>query len=75
VSQHIKVLTDAGLLRCHRSGRQNFYALDLRGITVLRGYVESFWDDVLGAFQAAAIEQAGKPSPSPPPSPKRKARR
>ena len=75
VSQHIKVLQDAGLLRCHRSGRQNFYALDLRGITVLRGYVESFWDDVLGAFQAAAIEQAGKPSPSPPPSPKRKARR
>src|SRR5205807_10330087 len=51
-------ISDAGLLRCHRSGRQNFYALDLRGITVLRGYVESFWDDVLGAFQAAAIERS-----------------
>src|SRR5258708_24698480 len=70
VSQHLKVLQDAGLLRRHRSGRQNFYALDLRGITILRGYVESFWDDVLGAFQAAAIE-AGKPSPPP----KRKGRR
>jgi DNA-binding transcriptional ArsR family regulator len=56
VSQHIKILTAAGLLRRHRSGRENYYALDLRGISVLRGYVESFWDDVLGAFQAAAIE-------------------
>jgi DNA-binding transcriptional ArsR family regulator len=58
VSQHLKILQDAGLLRCHRTGRQNFYALDLRGMTVVRNYVESFWDEVLGAFQAAAIEQA-----------------
>ncbi len=58
VSQHLKVLHEAGLLRCYRTGRQNFYALDLKGLTLLRNYVESFWDDVLGAFQAAAIEQA-----------------
>jgi DNA-binding transcriptional ArsR family regulator len=58
VSQHLKVLHEAGLLRRHRNGRQNFYALDLRGITVLRNYVESFWDGVLGAFQMAAIQQA-----------------
>jgi len=58
VSQHLKVLQEAGLLRRTRSGRQNFYGLDLRGITVLRNYVDSFWDGVLGAFQAAAIEEA-----------------
>jgi DNA-binding transcriptional ArsR family regulator len=58
VSQHLKVLQDAGLLRRHRNGRQNFYALDLKGITILRNYVESFWDGVLGAFQMAAIQQA-----------------
>jgi DNA-binding transcriptional ArsR family regulator len=68
VSQHLRVLADAGLLRRHRSGRHNFYALDLRGISVLRGYVESFWDDVLGAFQAAAVAKAEPP-------PRRKARR
>jgi DNA-binding transcriptional ArsR family regulator len=61
VSQHIKILSGAGLLRCRRSGRRNYYALDLRGFTVLRAYVESFWDDVLGAVQAAAIEKAGRP--------------
>jgi DNA-binding transcriptional ArsR family regulator len=60
VSQHLKVLQEAGLLRRHRRGRQNFYGLDLRGITVLRNYVDSFWTDVLGAFQAAAIAEADR---------------
>jgi DNA-binding transcriptional ArsR family regulator len=61
VSQHLKVLQGAGLLRRRRRGRQNFYGLDLRGITVLRNYVDRFWTDVLAAFQAAAIEEADKP--------------
>jgi hypothetical protein len=39
-------------------GRQNFYGVDLKGLTALRAYVESFWDDVLDAFQAAAIQEA-----------------
>ncbi len=60
VSQHLRVLEEAGLVRSHRSGRQNFYGLDLRGLTLLRTYVEGFWDDVLGAFQAAAIQEAKK---------------
>jgi DNA-binding transcriptional ArsR family regulator len=58
VSQHLKVLQEAGLLRSHRAGRQNFYALDLAGMSILRSYVEGFWGDVLGAFQAAAIAEA-----------------
>lgn len=60
VSQHLRVLTKAQLVRPHRSGRNNFYGLDLRGLTVLRTYVESFWDDVLGAFQAAAVVESKK---------------
>ena len=58
ISQHLRVLEQAQLLRSHRSGRQNFYGLDLRGLTLLRTYVEGFWGDVLGAFQAAAIEES-----------------
>jgi DNA-binding transcriptional ArsR family regulator len=58
VSQHLRVLEQAGLLRSHRSGRQNFYGLELRGLVALRTYVESFWSDVLGAFQAAAVVEA-----------------
>jgi DNA-binding transcriptional ArsR family regulator len=60
VSQHLRVLEEAALLRSHRSGRQNFYSLDLRGLTQLRSYVESYWEDVLGAFQAAAVRDFRK---------------
>ena len=58
VSQHLRVLQDAGLLRSQRRGRENFYGLELRGLVALRSYVESFWTDVLGAFQAAAVAEA-----------------
>ena len=55
VSQHLRVLMDAELVRPHRSGRQNYYGLDLKGLTLLRTYLETFWDDVLGAFHSAAL--------------------
>jgi DNA-binding transcriptional ArsR family regulator len=57
VSQHLRILENARLLRCQRSGRQHFYGLDLHGLNHLRSYVEHFWDDVLEAFQAAAISE------------------
>lgn len=60
VSQHLRMLSRAKLVRVHRVGRNNFYGLDLRGLTLLRGYVESFWDDVLDSFQSAAIMDAKK---------------
>jgi hypothetical protein len=46
------------LLQSQRSGRHNFYALDLHGLTVLRTYLDAFWEDVLEAFQAAAIRES-----------------
>jgi DNA-binding transcriptional ArsR family regulator len=60
VSQHLRVLEDAGLLRSQRDGRHNFYGVDMTGLGVLRKYVESFWDDVLGAFHAAALEASSQ---------------
>jgi DNA-binding transcriptional ArsR family regulator len=60
VSQHLRVLSDAGLLRSQRSGRQNFYALDLRGLATLRAYIEGFWEHVLGDFRTAALAEAKK---------------
>jgi DNA-binding transcriptional ArsR family regulator len=58
VSQHLRVLEDAGLLRSQRRGRENFYGVEVRGLIALRNYIEGFWTDVLGAFQAAAIAEA-----------------
>jgi DNA-binding transcriptional ArsR family regulator len=60
VSQHLRVLEDAGLLRSQRSGRQNFYGVDMTGIGILRQYIDSFWDDMLGAFHAAALDASAR---------------
>jgi len=57
VSQHLKVLKEAGLVRVLKRGNQRIYSLDRRGLGELRNYVEKLWEDVLGAFQEAAEKQ------------------
>ena len=57
VSQHVAVLERARLLRGRRQGRNRFYEIDDKGLKEVRAYVESFWDDVLTAFQKAANEK------------------
>jgi DNA-binding transcriptional ArsR family regulator len=54
VSQHLKVLRDAGLVRERREGTRHFYSVDGEGLAELRAYVEGFWDDALAAFREAA---------------------
>lgn len=60
ISQHLRILSDAGLVRAHKIGRHNFYAVDPAGLGVLRSYVDSFWTDVLAAFQTAALLEHAK---------------
>ena len=50
VSQHLKVLKGAGLVREYADGRRRFYSIDVQGLTALRSYLDSFWDDALAAF-------------------------
>ena len=50
VSQHLKVLRDARLVRVEKRGQQRIYHLNPVGLAELRNYVESLWDDVLRAF-------------------------
>jgi|SRR5687768_5922320 DNA-binding transcriptional ArsR family regulator len=52
VSQHLKVLERAGLVRAQAEGTRRIYAVDVRGLEELRRYLDSFWDDVLRAFAA-----------------------
>ena len=54
VSQHLKVLKGAGLVREKRMGTRRIYSVELRGLTQLRRYLDSFWTDVLDSFQAEA---------------------
>lgn len=60
VSQHLRVLTDAGLLTVRCDGTRRLYAIDPRGADDLRRYLDTLWDDALAAFTRAAQEQARK---------------
>ena len=56
VSQHLKVLKDAGLVIDRRAGTRRIYQLDLDGVGALRTYLDHFWNQALTAFKAA-VEQ------------------
>jgi DNA-binding transcriptional ArsR family regulator len=57
VSQHLKVLTNAGLVAHERDGTRRLYRLDPRGIDAMRAYLDRFWDRALAAFKAAAEKE------------------
>jgi len=56
VSQHLKVLKDAGLVREQRDGTRRLYAPNGDGLAALRDYVDGLWDEALAAFKTAAEE-------------------
>ena len=57
VSQHLRVLKDAGLVVDERVGTRRVYRVDLRGIEAMRRYLDRFWDRALAAFKAAAEKE------------------
>ena len=57
VSQHLKVLKDAGLVIDSRSGTRRIYQLDPDGVAALRTYLDRFWKQSLAAFKQAAEER------------------
>jgi DNA-binding transcriptional ArsR family regulator len=59
VSQHLRVLKDAGLVREDRQGTRNFYSIDPSGLEPLRAYLDGFWGGVLEAFGAAVEQKTG----------------
>ncbi len=54
VSQHLRVLKDAGLVFDRPDGTRRLYQLDPDGVGALRAYVDQFWNQALAAFKAAA---------------------
>jgi DNA-binding transcriptional ArsR family regulator len=56
VSQHLKVLKEAGLVIDRPSGTRRIYQLDPDGVDALRAYLDTFWKRSLMAFKAA-VEQ------------------
>jgi DNA-binding transcriptional ArsR family regulator len=54
VSQHLRVLEEAGLVMHRREGTRHLYELDSSGVVVLREWVDGFWNEALARFKAVA---------------------
>jgi DNA-binding transcriptional ArsR family regulator len=54
VSQHLRVLKDAGLVVLRSEGTRNIYQLDPQGLAALRDYLDSMWETALGQFKTRA---------------------
>lgn len=57
VSQHLKVLKEAGLVADRPEGTRRVYAIDPRGLGALRAWLDQLWDEALTAFQTE-VERA-----------------
>jgi DNA-binding transcriptional ArsR family regulator len=54
VSQHLKVLKDAGLVSEEAEGTRRIYRLDAAGVAALREQLDDFWNRTLGGFRSVA---------------------
>ena len=54
VSQHLRVLKDAGLVFDTRSGTRRLYQVDPAGVELAWRYFDRFWSAALAAFKQAA---------------------
>ncbi len=58
VSQHLRVLREAKLVRERREGNRRLYSIDPEGLLTLREYLDGYWGEVLAAFKSAAEREA-----------------
>lgn len=58
VSQHLRVLSEAGLVVHRTEGTRNIYQADPEGIDALRGYLDGLWENALQQFKAKAERPA-----------------
>jgi DNA-binding transcriptional ArsR family regulator len=54
VSQHLRVLKEAGLVRDQAVGTRRLYEVNPEGFAQVRTWFEDFWTDALDAFKRAA---------------------
>jgi len=60
VSQHLRVLKDARLVRDRREGARRIYELNPEGLALLRDHFAQLWDQALSAFKKFAEEEHQK---------------
>ncbi len=65
VSQHLKVLKDAGLVADHAEGTRRIYRINPAGISSIRAYLDRMWSEALEGFRQAAQQAAEGGTPPP----------
>ncbi|MDE2499637.1 MAG: winged helix-turn-helix transcriptional regulator [Alphaproteobacteria bacterium] len=60
VSQHLKVLKEAGLVDDRAEGTRRVYYIDPNGLADIRRWLDQFWDEALEAFRAEAEKDQEK---------------
>jgi len=56
VSQHLRVLKEAGLVTDRADGTRRLYRMNPRAVADLRAYFDAFWDQALAGFRDAVEE-------------------
>jgi DNA-binding transcriptional ArsR family regulator len=59
VSQHLRILKEAGLVHDRRDGTRRIYAVRREGLEVMRAELDQFWNDTLTNFKAL-VDQANQ---------------
>ena len=59
VSQHLRVLKEAGLVTDRADGTRRIYQVRQQGIQAIHGYLDQMWNQAMAAFQAEAVRVAG----------------
>ena len=62
VSQHLKVLKGAGLVREETQGTRHVYSIDPQGLGAIRKWLDQFWDEALTRFAAEFERDTNKDS-------------
>jgi DNA-binding transcriptional ArsR family regulator len=58
VSQHLKVLKEAGLVNDRSVGTRRIYYIDPKGLGAMRAWLDQFWSAALDGFKAAVEAEA-----------------
>jgi DNA-binding transcriptional ArsR family regulator len=71
VSQHLKLLQRARVVRDEWRGTSHYFSLDPHGFEAVRAYADAMWQDALNAFADYVGARAGRPEEKRPKARKR----
>jgi DNA-binding transcriptional ArsR family regulator len=60
VSQHLRILKEAGLVTDKVAGTRRIYRIDRRGVEAIHAYLDQMWHQALGSFQETAERIAAR---------------